>query len=451
MKSIFIIIFTLIISCNIQGQALLLTYEKAISLALESSITLKQQENQLKIEKTRTWQRYANLLPSVNLAVNGTNSIGRQFDNEAKDIVTKPVKRGDITLGINYWVFGGFNRLNSILQSTHNYNAQKYAVEREKQNIIFNVTQLFLQILLDKELMNIERENIETQKIVLEQISTLVELGIRAEADLYAQEAIVNTIEVQMTNRANRLEIDKANLSQLLQIPVNDSIDVAAPNWAIQESINAHYNLDSLYSLALQNRFDYKSLLEAEASSSNGLNITKAGFYPRLNVFYNHIGNYSSNTTKINSENSSYTIPLEEQVLRANTLQNYGFTLTIPIFNNYTVSSNVRIARFQLKNAGLNIKNAERTIFLDVQNSYLNYKSLCMAYSASLKSLKSATRAYETQKERFDLGEGSIVDLSVQNQQFNVAKADKTQLEYTLIFQKKIIDFFTGTLETNIQ
>ena len=110
MKSVFIIIFSLIIPGIIQGQALLLTYEKAISLAIESNITLKQQENQLKIEKTRTLQRYANFLPSVNLAVDGTNSIGRQFDNDSKDIVTKPVKRGDIILGINYLVFGGLGQ-----------------------------------------------------------------------------------------------------------------------------------------------------------------------------------------------------------------------------------------------------------------------------------------------------------------------------------------------------
>jgi len=94
-------------------------------------------------------------------------------------------------INANYTVFNGFNRANFLMQSNANLLAQSFLVQRTNQDVIFNVTSQYLTVLLDQELYRIAVENASTQQVILDQINGQVEVGARAEADQFTQDALV--------------------------------------------------------------------------------------------------------------------------------------------------------------------------------------------------------------------------------------------------------------------
>ena len=59
-----------------------LTLEKAIELALENNINLKQAENRLLIQEANYTSARADFLPNLNASLNANQSTGRQFSAE---------------------------------------------------------------------------------------------------------------------------------------------------------------------------------------------------------------------------------------------------------------------------------------------------------------------------------------------------------------------------------
>jgi outer membrane protein len=63
-----------------------------------------------------------------------------------------------------------------------------------------------------------------------------------------------------------------------------------------------------------------------------------------------------------------------------------------------------------------------------------------------MKQFEAAEAAYNIQKERYDVGVGNLVELSRSTGTFVDAAGSRAQAQYTLLFQKVILDYFTGVL-----
>ena len=71
------------------------------------------------------------------------------------------------------------------------------------------------------------------------------------------------------------------------------------------------------------------------------------------------------------------------------------------------------------------------------------------AYEVSIAQLEAATMALKVQQEKYNLGVGSLIELTNSNNNFVFAAAKKVQAKLNLLFQKVKLDYYTGTLQTN--
>ena len=161
---IFILVFSTFYSILVTSQELLLSYEDAISMALEQNIAIKQQKNQLKVNQAEKQQSIANFLPGINASGNGNRTDGRQWSDEESAVVNTSIDRANYSIGTSMTIFNGLRNVYQLKQSNQLYIAQKKQVERSIQDVIFQASQQFLQILLDKELLLIAEKNFEVQK-----------------------------------------------------------------------------------------------------------------------------------------------------------------------------------------------------------------------------------------------------------------------------------------------
>lgn len=436
--SLTLLITTLLtLSAYAQNDDLKLTYEEAVNIALRENILIKQQENILQTNQAEKAQAYASMAPSVNFGATGQQVFGRQFDNTTGDFTSERVSRMFGGLDANLVIFNGFNRINTMKQTQKNAEAQLYQINQTKQDVIFDVSQQYLQVLLNQELLRIAKANLDQQQELAESIKTFVEVGIRNIADQYNQEAEARSAALTVVEQENQLTISKVQLIRILQVDPFKDWTFEEPDLAKEVLISEDITLEEAYNTAMANRPDIKQQRYSIEASRFGLKASRGQYMPRVGAGYYVGSQYSSLDSRT----------VNEQIFDLNRVNVVSLSLTVPIFNNLETRTGVQRSRQILENAKLNLEDFERNIFELVQTGIADYHTAQERVIAAEAQVKAAEKALEAERERFKLGVGNILDLNVVNAAYVEALATKAQADYQIIFQKTALDYYMGKIE----
>lgn len=99
------------------------------------------------------------------------------------------------------------------------------------------------------------------------------------------------------------------------------------------------------------------------------------------------------------------------------------------------------------ENAKLQTENTEIVAKSEVLLAYRNLKDAESAFEAATAQLDAAEISNALERERYTLGISDIVALTQSNQALTQAQGDYESARYTLMFQKLLINYATGTLQ----
>jgi outer membrane protein len=428
------------------GQTGVLSFEEAVKIGLENSVSLNQEKQRLALAQVQKNSGWAQLAPSIGLNGNAFRVDGNSFNQQQGTIVKG--KRDAVTgsIGADVTLFNGFNRINNAKMASSALDAQTYHVHRTTQDVINAIAGQYLQVLLDKELLRIAQENLETQQRQFELISEQVKLGVRSPVDEYNQDAQVKRQELLMLQAEITLNNDKAALSQTLLLDPSADFDVQKPVWDINQIGGATYVLDSMYSTALRSRSDYLRAVSNEASLRFSAKSAFGTLTPNLTAFGNYGSAYNFIYGLPDSVSNLVNRDFSEQFRSDNVYKNYGLTLQIPLFNGlqrkafyYQERTNYLNSRWVTRNLEILVKN-------DVRRAYLNFESAKKGFMAGVSQLEAATMAYSLETERFNLGITNFADYVQSNRSYVEAQTAKAQAEYRLVFQRILLEYAMGTL-----
>ena len=144
-----------LITISLNAQDMNLTYEEAVKIALKQNVGLRTQENQMDVIRAEKVQSRAEMAPSISGNLRGYRASGNTFlEQEARTINTTSDNLS-ASLNANLNIFSGFSQINRVKYANASYEAQQKLIERTSQDVIFEVTNQFLQALLDIELLKI--------------------------------------------------------------------------------------------------------------------------------------------------------------------------------------------------------------------------------------------------------------------------------------------------------
>ena len=420
-----------------------LTYREAVRIALQNNLTLNQQENNLIVRQVQKNQSIAAFLPSVSIQGSARHSEGQQPNPDGGELLDLSVDNVDANIQAGMVLFNGFNRINTLSQYSNQFRAQTSLVKRTEQDVVYNVTTQYLQVLLDQELLRIAAEVHRVQNVILNQLREQVNLGARAAADMYTQDAQVRNLEVSALQARVTLENDKALLAQTLQLDPSIPVKLEFPS--IENSLDIQsMSLDSLYDVALANREDLK---QAEYQAKANLYAYKAsvsGYFPSLSLFASYGSQYIS-TLKDRPVYGTFS----NQFGTVFPSLSYGVSLNIPIFDRLVTRTNRVFNKITYENSVLQRENIQKTVKIDVKQMYSNYITAQQSYQASQVQLRAGELALRTQQEGFILGAASQVELAQANQVYVQAAASRAQAEVTLLFQQMLMEYALGTLRVD--
>jgi outer membrane protein len=445
-SSLFLIALLLITNSGYAQESRTITLQEAIDIALENNYQLKQAKNNLDLADYRVKSEYADFLPSVNASLSGSRQTGQQNqllpggDIRSIELTSKGING---SIGADLTIFNGFENIKSLRISEQSKISSEESLQRAKEQVIFNTASNYLQVLLDMELLEIRKENLENSRKQLEQVQAQVEVGSRPTVDLYNQEAQVANDELLLTQQENSLKFSKLLLIRQLQIdPLGNYVfEVPDIKSEISSAGMQTYTLSSLIDTALLDRSDLKSEVADIKSLQYQLEITKASLYPTISLSGSYNSNYSD-------QYFGGGISFNDQFFDTRVSNSLRLSLSIPIFQNWNRMTNIQSSIVQLKNAELSYENSKLQVIQEVTQAYNDYSSYVQQLSASEKSLKASERAFETQQERYNVGSSTLIELSQAQANYVSAQSDYTQATYNLIFQEKLLDYYLGKLSS---
>lgn len=442
LSSILLAIFLLTGTASAQDTRTI-SLQEAIQIALENNYQLKQAKNNLELSEKSIKSEYADFLPSASASFNGSRRTGQQFVQDAVDFrdVTSQSLSGSISANIP--IFNGFENINSLRSSEQSKISEEESLQRAKEEVIFNTASSYLQVLLDMQLLEISKENLENSTKQLEQVQAQVEVGSRPTVDLYDQEALVANDELQLTQQENALKFSKIALVRQLQIDPLGDYEFSVPNIeaTVENTDFENYNLSELIDQALLNRSDLKSTLADIRNLELQVQMSKNNLYPSVTANAGVSTSYSDQYSLLGE-----SVEFNDQFFDQRINRSMGFSISIPIFQNWNRMYNIQSSEIQLKNSELNLENSRLQVIQEVTQAYNDFSSYQKQMEASEKSLKASERAFETQQERYNVGSSSLIELSQAQANYVQAQSNYTQATYNLIFQEKLLDYYLGKL-----
>ncbi|HMJ67562.1 MAG TPA: TolC family protein [Cyclobacteriaceae bacterium] len=429
-----------------QSQVRVLTFEEAVKIALQNSVLLNQQKNNLEFSQMQKMAAYVGAGPSINAQSQIFRSNGNRFNANQGEVVNGTFDGASASATANLTLFSGFSQLNTIRQFTKALEAQSYFVNRTAQDAINTVATQYLTVMRDVELLIIAQKNFAALDKQLEQVKEMVSLGSRSPVDEYNQDALTKAAELRMVQAEITLNNDKTLLQQTLLLDPFEEFTVEAPNWDVNAMSSETLNIEELADRAKGFRGDYLRSVRSEEALRFATKAARGGYFPSIGASAS-LSTAWNFTHGVDPASDDYPRPFRTQFLEDNVQKSIGVGINIPILNGFQQRQFVTQTRINYENQKITTRNLEFQIKNDVIRTVRNFEGAKKAFAVTTRQLEAADLAYQFETERYALGVTNFVEFTNANRVLVQAQTDKASAEYTLVFQKILLEYAVGTLK----
>ncbi|RYH73552.1 TolC family protein [Flavobacteriaceae bacterium 144Ye] len=439
-KAIFV--FTVLLTFSFQAQTKKWTLEECVDHALQNNITVKQSELDLEQSEINKKDAVGNFLPTLNASVTHSWSIGLGQDPVTFDAVNSTTKNlsGGISSSLN--IYDGLRNINQLHRSNLEILASRYQLDKIKDDISLLVANSFLQILFNKEQLKVLQAQQVVSQQELERTNELVDAGVLPRGDLLEIQATIATQEQQIVNAENTVLLSRIQLAQLLLIQEYETFDIVDIDYQVPTTMILEQSPDAIVSKAKETRYDIKIAETNQEIANDNLKIAKGALQPTLRGSYNFGSNYFTSQL--------FDTPDFETQLTDNKSHNFSLSLSIPIFNGFASSNNVKRNKVNLERAKVQLEQANLDMETAVYQAYNDTKGALKAYEAAQKTLEAREEAFNYSRERYNVGLLNAFDYNQSQNRFEAAQSDVIRTKYDYIFKLKVLEFYFGIPITDI-
>lgn len=414
------------------------TLEACISYALENNIQIKRQVLQTGIAKNNLTQSKIDLLPDLNAGGNHTIGSGRILNDSYT--YSNKTNNGSIGLQSSVTIFNGFQKLNTIKLNRYSYLAALEDLEKIKNDISLNIAGSYLQILYNKELHDVAKNQLEVTKLQIEKTTKLYEVGNVARGSLLDIQATAAVEEANVIDAENSINLSYLSLAQMLDLDTLKGFSIYIPtNLSVPEIFSD--NPDSVFQIALEKMPQIKSSEYYLKRSKSQLAIARGARSPQISL----TGYYNTQYNFYDSINQIEPYPIKDQ-LNDKIYKQLVFNLSIPLFNKFQIQKNICNAKIQVNDAEYSLRQSQLQLRKDIEQSYADASAAFENYKSRLKAVTAQEENFNYVQQKFDIGLISSVDYIVAKNNYIKVKSDLLRAKYDFIFKTKILEFYKGNV-----
>lgn len=424
-------IIALLLIFSLNGIAQQYTLEECVNIALQNNRSIKQQELGKAQRQIAYSQSRNDLLPNLNTSMGQNFTFGRSIglDNTYQNTNSTQTSFG---VGADITLFDGLRMKHNIDAKRADLSAAEADVEKFKDDIEMSVSTAFLQVLLQKELLEIANQQIELTNENMLRRNELIKSGKMAQGEIYELEAQRAREEQNKVQAESNLKLALLDLAQIMEIDDFSRLDVIAPpvEQIISNEILA--SPTTIYQQALQVRPEIRASEFRLQSSEKEVLMAKSQLYPSLSFGANFGTGYYKMSGRPNDAFS--------RQLSNNMSNSLGFSLRIPIFNKFQTRSSIRSAEIAVENNRLEIDKVKIDLRKRIEQAFHNAVGAQSKWKATQKSEISGREAFRFAQEKFDNGRANAYELFLAKSNLTQVLSEQAQAKYEYAFRLKILE-----------
>ena len=443
------------------------TLEECVNLAIEKNISIKQSIIDLENASIDKSNAIGNFLPQISAQSQHIWNYGLSQNITTGLIENLTTQFTSVGLNVGVDVYNGKRNLNQIYRANLNLLANEFRLQDMKDDISLFVANSYLQVMFNKELLEVQKLQIELTREQIERTKKQILAGVLVPSDILESEANLASQEQALIQAENNYRLSKINLAQSLLITDYENFDIAEENLDVPISLILDQKPKAIYEKALTFRSDVQLGITNIEIAETDINLAKSSLKPSLSAFIGYSGRitYSDRlspngnfdefpvgfvkntgeivTTSVPQRSVVGPLSFIEQLYKNDGLA-YGLNMNIPIFNGFSLKNNVKRSKLNLER----VKNQLEQTKLDLENTinqaYNNAKGAYKLYEAAQKTVISRKESYQYAEKRFELGALNSFDFIQAKQRYEISVSDLIRAKFDYIFKIKVLEFYFG-------
>ncbi|MGN1239698.1 MAG: TolC family protein [Paludibacteraceae bacterium] len=411
------------------------TLQQCIDTALVNNLSVRQQANRLASQRLAYKQSKANISPSVYGDIGQSWGFGRSTgaDNISR---IQNSSQTSFNLSANLTLFDGLAMKFNIDEAAANMQASEADLQAQQLKIKMNITTMFLQVLLCRQLTEVAAMQLEDTQVKLRRDSALVAAQRLAAGELYTLQAQVAKEQLALVQQQNELRLALLDLAQAIDIQDVASFDIAVSD--ADTLLLLPLSAQEVYDAALTYRPEIAALEYTIAAQEAALKSAKAAYSPTLSAgasvgsgYYNMQG----------SDNDSFAAQMND-----NFKASVGISLSVPLYDRMQTTTRMRQQRLAVDNAKLQLAQQKQDLRKEIDQAYYNALSAQLEEQSAMEAERSAAEALRYAEQKQDAGRASAYEYREAKNTYAQALATRLQARYNLLFRIRILHYYQGTL-----
>ncbi|MDY6843673.1 MAG: TolC family protein [Thermodesulfobacteriota bacterium] len=358
-----------------------LTLQECIGIALKRHPDIISRIFEVQASKSRIGQSFSRFLPSLDFSADYSRYRLENTPSQSID---------DYRIGFAFSqnVFDFGRSLSRWKTSKEESRAIDFSLNTKKQDVKLNVEKAYYNYLRSLRLLDVAKESVSRAQLHLTQAKGFYEVGLRSKIDVSRVKVDLSNAKVELITSRNNVMLAKINLDNAMGLPD----DIA---YNIEDNLDftkVTYEKDALLLRAYQNRSEIHELNARTKALNHDIRFYKREHLPSITGTFSYNWNAES-------------FPLDREWRAA-------VMVDLPIFNGLLTTYQLIEAQENLNSLQYNKENLRLQIKKEVEESFLSLKEAEEKISATNIAVEQAKENLQLAEERYDLGLGSVIDLT---------------------------------------
>jgi outer membrane protein TolC len=327
-------------------------------------------------------------------------------------------------------IFTGFQLLNSSKAAKENAEAAGYDTKTDKANLKVQIATAYWNVYNAEQAEEFMRENLDRTRSHYQQAENMMAQGMLTQSDVLSAKVQVSNGELMLLNAQNNVKLAEVSLNNVLGVPLDTKFQIKSLQ---QAGDTTQPKLGRLLNQALEHRSELRSLgLKARAAGAMAAAAWGA-YLPQVSI----VGNFY------------YQKPNQRIFPTENVFKDTwdaSLVVSLPIWNWGQTQSKVDEAKAQSEQAQLAEQQAADNVYLDVTQSYLNFKQSIDRIRVAAATVKDAEESYRISDQKFKVGLVTNTDLMDSEVALLQAKLNYSQALTDLEIARVGLEKATGEL-----
>jgi len=387
------------------SNAEIMTLDDCVEIALTSSLTLAQAQENLAGAGAGVMSGWSGVLPRVSAGLGYSD--GRTVTGGAS--VNSESYSGNLSLNQTLFDGGAFARLSGAHRSR---NASEFALDGARRSVILSTKAAYYGLLKAMRLSDVQTEALELAREQMRKAESLYELGSASKSDFLKAQVQVKQSELALISAERVAATARLNLLYTMGVSMGTDIEVVDP-----ADLGGDEILDFDLEEAVGRRPDVRSAEESLIASRRSLLSAKAARWPSLGL--------SASYSKGGESMDDVTGDFGDDYSTSTSL-----SLSIPIFNGLATKASIDNSKAALRSQEISVRDVRLSAAYEIETVRLGVIEQRKRVGVATVGLETAEEELRVSEERFRLRAASMLDVIYARVAYSQARVSLVEAQY---------------------